>query len=100
MRNSHIKIFHKKKDVKTNTVCHTLVFSGGCVVFERLSCREQMGGAENNSEILAIIYPDSDFEIECGDRCEFEGRKLTVRKVSKLLDGVSEGFKHIRLSLR
>ena len=100
MHNSVIKILHKQKDIKTNTVCHVPDYTGECTVHERLSCREQMGGAENNSEIFVIIYPQSDILVECGDRCEIEGKKLTVRKVSKLLHGVSQSFRHIRLSLR
>ena len=100
MRNSIIKILHKEKDSLTNTVVHKPTYFGECTVHERLSCREQMGGVENNSEIFVIIYPASDILVECGDRCEMNGRKYTVRKVSKLLNGVSQSFRHVRLSLR
>lgn len=100
MRDAIITILHKQKDEKTNMVIQKEVYKGVCRLTEKYSVREQLGGVENNSSVSALIFPQKNFEVSCGDRCLIDGKAFTVRTVSKCLDNVSRTFRHICLSLR
>ncbi|MBR4030487.1 MAG: hypothetical protein IKJ06_03730 [Clostridia bacterium] len=99
MRKTQIEIYHKAK-YSDNLIRHILVYRGGCMVNEKFSSREQLGGAENNSEIGVRIFTSENIPVSCGDRCILDGQIRTVRKYSACQSGVSEAFKHIALSLR
>lgn len=100
MREATIKILHRIKDKTTCQLVHKEIYNGPCRVAERFSVREQLGGVENNSNIVVLISSVCDFPVECGDRCVIDGINRTVRKVSKCLGPASQGFRHICLSLR
>ncbi len=99
MKKTTIQVLHKYKDAD-NLIKHKTVYKGVCMVNEKFSSREQLGGAENNSEIRVRIFTKSKIPVSCGDRCILDGKVRTVRTCSFCQVGVSDAFKHIALSLR